>query len=462
MKMFSKYSDPRPCHVFGVTLCAFVSVLLLATRVPAQTVPIAQLWPEEPNAQYILVGAGNLQGEEREYEVPVEAKTFRLQFWARITGEISFDVYGPLGKPQSLTEPNVGSTISKERQSIVVFDPKPGKWRIRVRGKGTYTTAVSTQSELYVCCLSLLGSTGQQPHPLAQAIQLRNREQTMQASIAGFEVQSVEFAAIDERNRMIKPIKLKQNDFSNPYLLVMLVETPSVPFRVVARGVDQTGYAFQRIFPTLFQPPAEDAVATANPQDKQLADLIQNAESGPYQVVRTPVLDLDDEPLLSEQGLPIGIRLRFSLRFPREGFYTPMPQVYPERITSGYTGALSLRIHRIEIAPVPEGSQSTIAQRHVSRASYKANQLYRFTVDMVPNYAQYNEQKHTFCILSKAFSYGSRERFLNEVTNENRVRFRVSIMGTDIDGRQPGTTQQSYIASQWYASFLKEGSIECQ
>ncbi len=457
----------QPPRLGRILIAVFLTTIVTASaapdrRVGAQAVGVSQQWPEDPNAQYILVANGSLDGEEREYDVPVEAKSFRLQFWARLTGEVSFEVIGPLGKPQPLTEPNIASTISRERQSIVIFDPKPGKWRLRVRGKGTFSTAVSTQSELYVCCISLLGSSGAwQSHPLPATVQVRTSQLMMQASIAGFEVLSVEFQVIDENNKFVRPIKLRQNDFSNPYLLIMLVDAGSKPFRVMARGMDQTGYPFQRVFPTLFHPGTEDLV-TAAPRDQQLADLAQNAEAGPYQVVRTPVKDLVDEPLLSESGSPIGLRLKFSLRFPREGFYTPVPQVYPERISFGYTGALSLRVHRVEVVPVPEGAQATLAMRYLSRASYKANQLYRFTIDMVPNYAQYNEQKRSFCIMSKAFSYGSRERFLSEVTNETRARFRIAIMGTDLDGRQPGTTEQSYIPNLWYTSFLKDGSAECQ
>lgn len=443
-----------------------LSVLTLSAvsleHIAGQTPGSSQFVPEDPNAQYILVASGSLSGEEREYEVPVEAKTFRLQFWARLGGDVSFEVVGPLGKPQGLTEPNIASTITRDRQTITVFDPKPGKWRVRLRGTGTFSTAVSTQSELYVCCISLLGATGPaQSHPLPAAVPVRIRPLLMQASIAGFEVLSVEFQVIDENNKFVSPIKLRQNDFSNPYLLVMLVEPGGKPFRVMAKGVDQTGFAFQRIFPTLFQPAADDIVSNP-PREQQLNDLVQNAESGPYQVVRTPVKDLVDEPLLSERGLPIGIRIKFSMQFPRDGYYTPLPQVYPERISAGYTGALSLRVHRVEIAPVPEGSEAMLAVRYFARASYKANQLYRFTVDLVPNYAQYIEQKRSFCIMSKAFSYGSRERFLSEVTNDARVRFRVAIMGTDIDGRQPGTTEQSYIPNIWYTSFVKDGATECQ
>jgi hypothetical protein len=443
-------------------LLALSLLTMLAGSAFAQTPNPVQLGADDPNAQYILVANGTLTGLSREYDVPVEAKTFRLQFSARLVGDVTFEVIGPLGKPQSITEPNVATSMLRDRQTIIIFDPKPGKWRVRLRGNGSYSTTVSTQSEMYVCCITVLGATGpSQAHPLPPAIPVRSRQVLMQASIAGFEVRSVEFYAIDENNEIAASIKLRQNDYSNPYLLVLLVDPVGKPFRVMAGGTDQTGYAFQRIFPTLFQPITEE-VASNPPRDLQMAELAQNAEAGPYQVVRTPVEDMTDEPLLSASGAPIGIRLKFALRFPRNGLYTPLPQVYPDRISVGYTGALSLRVHRVEITPVPEGADTAVGARYFSRAAYKANQLYRFTIDMVPNYAQYNEQKQTFCIMSKAFSYGSRERFLSEVTNDTRVRFRVSIMGTDIDGRQPGTTQQSYVPNAWYSSFLKDGSTECQ
>lgn len=460
----SNSSGSIMARVTRLLACPLLLMLtVMSMDILAQTPGPIQLGADDPNAQYILVASGTLNGEAREYEVPVEAKTFRLQFSARLNPDLSYEVIGPLGKPQSPNEPNVSTSTTRDRQTIIIFDPKPGKWRVRLRGTGNYSTAVSTQSEMYVCCITVLGATGPaQVHPLPPSLPLKARQVLMQASIAGFEVRSVEFHAIDESNEIIAPIKLRQNDYSNPYLLVLLVDPSNKPFRVMARGTDQTGYAFQRIFPTLFQPINEEVAVANPPRDLQMAELAQNAEVGPYQVVRTPVEDMTDEPLLSASGLPIGIRLKFSLRFPRNGLYTPLPQVYPDRISVGYTGALSLRVHRVEISPVPEGSDVALTVRYLSRANYKASQTYRFTIDMVPNYAQYNEQKQTFCIMSRAFSYGSRERFLSEVTNDSRVRFRVSIMGTDIDGRQPGTTQQSYIPNSWYSSFLKDGSTECQ
>ena len=75
-----------------------------------------QLWPEDPNAQYIAYANGTLNDETREYDIPVEAKTFRLNFWARVDSMINLEIVGALGKPQPLNDPNISLTGGRDRQ----------------------------------------------------------------------------------------------------------------------------------------------------------------------------------------------------------------------------------------------------------------------------------------------------------------------------------------------------------
>jgi hypothetical protein len=445
----------------SLRLLLFLS-LTIAPEVFGQAT--GQLWPEDPNAQYITYAAGTLNDETREYEIPVEAKTFRLNLWARVDGTINLEILGALGKLQPLTDPNISLSGGRDRQSIVVFDPKPGVWKLRLKGSGNFTIGATIQSELYVCCLSLLNTGSQIGNPAQQTVILKSRVQAMQVSLAGLEIQSIEFNLIDEENRIVRPVKLRQNDYSNPYLLIMLVEAPTQSFRVLARGRDQAGYAFQRIFLPLFQPPVEPPLAE-QPANAMLTELAQQATAGPYEVARVTVRNLKDEPLLSASGTPIGVRLSYSLRFPRDGFYTPIPQVYPERIGYGYTGAMSLKVHQFEIAPLPDGANNSAQPpqvRYLSRAFYKAGQDYRYTIDLIPNYALYNEQKRSFCIATRTFSHNSRERFTSEVMSDTKLRFRIAIQGTDMDGRQPQLTGQTYIPNTWYSGYLKDGAPECQ
>jgi hypothetical protein len=377
----------------------------------------------------------------------------------RYAGEIALRLAGPTGKEMRLSDPNISVSRMSDRQVITIFDPMPGHWKLSLNGTGPFGAAATTQSEMYVCCLMLTGGGASFSHPLPATLPVRRQHQAAQVSLAGHEIKTIDFHLIDEGGRPLGPVKFRQNDYSNLYLISLLIATPDRPFRVLARGRDQTGYDFQRIFVTLFQPTIE-SLPEKTP-DPALADLAQSATEGPLPVVRAEVADLDDGPLLSEKGSPIGLRLRYSIRFPRDGVYSPLPQMYPERIVAGYTGALSLKVIKASVDPLPEGLTTAVPLHFLGRATYRAGQIYRFTVDLVPNYALFNESQRSFCLAVKTFGHNSRERFVQEVTSEQRIRFRISILGTSLGLQQPAMTTQTYVPNVWYAGFRRDGATEC-
>ena len=66
---------------------------------------------------------------------------------------------------------------------------------------------------------------------------------------------------------------------------------------------------------------------------------------------RIEVFDVTDEPLLTSQGKPLGIRMRYSVRFPRAGLYPPAPLLVA---TDERFQAHSMRVIRAEITPRPD------------------------------------------------------------------------------------------------------------
>src|SRR5712692_5028158 len=66
---------------------------------------------------------------------------------------------------------------------------------------------------------------------------------------------------------------------------------------------------------------------------------------------RIEVFDVTDEPLLTSQGKALGIRMRYSVRFPRAGPYPPAPVMAP---TDERFQAHSMRVIRAEITPRPD------------------------------------------------------------------------------------------------------------
>jgi hypothetical protein len=62
------------------------------------------------------------------------------------------------------------------------------------------------------------------------------------------------------------------------------------------------------------------------------------------------------------------------------------------------------------------------------RGIFKAGVVYNFTVDLIPNYVVFNEQKGAFCLQTKPYSpqggqYALRERFDREVKSEMKIRY---------------------------------------
>jgi hypothetical protein len=438
--------------------------LALLTALPARA-------QEDANAQYIVLLSGKLsEGETRDIEVPVEVGVLRLFFNLRWGDNVKMEVVSPVGRSVSLNEANISVTDAAGRRTISMWDPRPGLWKLRLTGTGDFTASASAQGEVYVCCVQFFARN--LIHQLDKFQPVRGSWQQAQAYASGFNIEAIEFQLISEQGELIAPLKIRQSDFSNPYNFTLLMETPDRPFRIRARGRDTNGKPFQRVLYWLVRPIAAEA-ATQQPdtpglpvtppvQSQPALEGEKGATTGEYKIIRAQVLSWTDEPLLSEKGNPIGIRLKYSIRFPVDGQYSPFPQAFPERITSSYTGALSLRVHRTSVEPLPAGLQSAQQLFTGARPTFKGGVTYNFTVEMVPGYANYNEPKKSFCLMTKSYNQqGVRERFDREVMSETKVRYRLSVSGTDLEGRTPALTENSYAPAMWHQGFLKDGVTEC-
>lgn len=431
---------------------------------------------EDVNAQYITLLSGKLSGEVRDIELPVEVTVFRLFVNLRAAGNVKFELLSPSGRAPALSEPNISVSDTDGKRTIAIWDPRPGLWKVRLTGAGDFMLSATAQSELYICCAQFFARN--LIHQLDKFQPVRGSRHQAQVYASGYNIDVIEFLTISEQGEVIAPLKIRQSDFSNPYNFSLLMETPDRPFRLMARGRDMNGKRFQRVFYWLIRPVAAEAVAAQPdvPGNVVIApqppvDWEKNAVAGEYKIVRSQIFDWADEPLLSEKGNPIGLRLKYSIRFPVDGQYSPFPQAFPERITSSYTGALSLRVLRSSVTPLPDGLQPGQQLFAAGRQTFKGGVTYNFTVEMVPSYATYNEQKKAFCLATKAYTQGGqppgnqqslRERFEREVMSELKIRYRISFPGTDLEGRTPVLTENSYAPGLWHHSFLKDGVTECQ
>jgi hypothetical protein len=448
---------------------------------------------DDPNAQYILIQSGELAAQVREIEVPVEVGVWKLQFNLQSTGDVNWAIITPSDRPLASNMPNLAITNTKEgatdKRSILLWDPRPGRWKIRLSGSGGFMTSVMTQGELHVCCIQFFGRAG--VFSMDRFLPVRRARQHAQIHTSSYNIDTIEFRMIDEQGELIAPIKFRQSDYSIPYNFTLLLDTPDRPFRVSARGRDTSGKSFQRVIGWLIRPQASNPSgagtgAGANPrpegapteEDNQAQtwtpqEWNPNVVEGEYKVIRAQIVSWDDEPLLSEKGNPIGIRLKYSVRFPVDGSYSPFPSLYPDRGSRGFTGALGMRVHKGSVEPEPDGAQKSSQWLFGGRGIFKAGVLYNFSVDLIPNYIFFNEQKGAFCLQTKAYIQSGgpagpgghpvlRERFEREVMSETKIRYRLSISGIDLDGWQPLLTERTYAPNAWYQSYKREGAVDCQ
>lgn len=428
---------------------------------------------EDPNAQYIVLQVGEISAGEqaafREIEVPVEVGVLRLHFNLQAGGDLQWTIITPAGKPLVLTDPNISVGEGSIRRTISIWDPRPGRWRIRLTGTGKYTVSATAQGELYICCVQFWGRTGVYGMDRLQPV--RGARHQAQAYASGFNIETIEFDLVTEEGERIAPLKFRQGDFSNPYNFTLLLEAPGRPFRLRAHGRDLSGKRYQRVFPWLIHPqapeaaPASSEAAPSTPQGQQWVlpqEWNKEAVEGEFRIVRAQIVSWSDQLLTTEKGNPIGIRLKYAVRFPVAGSYSPQPQVYPERIGYGYTGALQMRVQKGTVEPAPEGVSNPNQLFFGSRANFRGDTVYQFTVDLVPNYVAFNDAQKSFCLMTKSYSQqGLRERYDREVQSEARYRYRISFTGTDLDGRAPTLTENLYVPRIWHQGLIREGAGDC-
>src|SRR5215471_2568460 len=173
---------------------------------------------DDPNAQYILIQSGELASQVREVEVPVEVGVWKLQFNLQSIGGVNWTIITPSDRPLATDMPNLAISNTREggveKRSILLWDPRPGRWKIRLSGSGEFTTSVTTQGELHVCCIQFFGRDAGFSMDRFQPV--RGARHQAQIYTSGANIETIEFRLINEQGEAIAPIKFRQSDYSSP------------------------------------------------------------------------------------------------------------------------------------------------------------------------------------------------------------------------------------------------------
>ena len=170
--------------VFGLLLCSAFSTNSL--RAAGSTTI-----QEDPNQQYITLLSGNLSGETRDIEVPIEVGVLRIFFSVRSTENSEFELISPTGRAVPLDEPNILVTEAEGRKTIAMWDPRPGLWKMRLTGSGNFTASAWVQGDLYICCMQFFARN--LIHQLDKFQPVRGSRQQAQVYASGFNIEAMEF-----------------------------------------------------------------------------------------------------------------------------------------------------------------------------------------------------------------------------------------------------------------------------
>lgn len=140
---------------------------------------------------------------------------------------------------------------------VTVDGPEPGGWELEVAGSGEFTAAARVNSPVQLGRFDFVEPNGPEdvhggffPIP-GQPV--AGDEGLGEATLYGA-VASAQFALQDELGQVFDLVDLAQGyPFASPRHYLGSFDLPSIPFRVVVTGLDEEGYAYQRLYPVIYR-----------------------------------------------------------------------------------------------------------------------------------------------------------------------------------------------------------------
>jgi hypothetical protein len=194
---------------------------------------------------------------DRAFDVEVDPSVERVLFSISLQCLQAIDVVRPSGAIVAASDPDVTWTAFQAGRQVGIRQPEPGRWQIRLAGKGLLFMVVNARSALALDDVRPVREGGRPGHegifrddaPLVPNT-TRLFEIRLSKGIVGptFEIRG----SGDERIGRLSPVRAQSDDEDQVFLSDLRV--PSVPFRVVVTGQDSTGRTVQRVQGSLFQP----------------------------------------------------------------------------------------------------------------------------------------------------------------------------------------------------------------
>jgi len=197
-----------------------------------------------------FVGVGT-----QEYVVPVDSTLTTAVFSVAIDVKQSVTLRRPSGAVVAPSDPGVTLTSLASGAIFTITDPEPGAWRFAFTGSGEFRFAAQGNGPLDLFVFEF--------------VELKNPTHSGFTRIAGQPVvgttptglanligpfATASFRLVDVSGATLQPVTLSQdNPDAAADEFVGSFALPATPFRVAVSGLDTSGQAYERLFPTLFR-----------------------------------------------------------------------------------------------------------------------------------------------------------------------------------------------------------------
>jgi hypothetical protein len=203
----------------------------------------------------LLWARGEL-AEDHDFEVPVDSTMERLIF------SLSFDTPGgkltaitPDGKEVDTGTPGAVITPLNCGGFVRVVPPSPGKWHVRVSGKGRFWLEASGVSDIFMVdaeFVHLGGRPGHEGYFRISGQPVAGEPAFLRVELSG-KTQGVQFRLISPEAKTLQPVAMKTvSAGSDEREFFGKLSLPATPFRLAVTGADESGHPFERVFSSLF------------------------------------------------------------------------------------------------------------------------------------------------------------------------------------------------------------------
>jgi hypothetical protein len=309
----------------------------------------------------------------------------------------------------------------------------------------------------------------------------RGELEVVEAALFGQEaIATVRFELVSGSGQVLSTVPaFRIGDGADAHQYYLQLEAPAQAFRFRIEGLDSQGRPYSSLFPRLFEPAQGSAAkpelpaglsedqarrvrtSMAEAAERTLAQFASARKAYPDGTVRIGGWNLSAatyEPLVSPSGNPLGVRVRFQVRFESAGYFALSPYVFPLYANSRWRGNVAMKVLDAAVDPAVAGGGAQDALRYGGAAHYETDTVYRFTFDLVPDYVIRNEAGTRYCLNLQGFRNRARQPVWEEIrASEAPVKYRVDISSLNFFSETaPMSPQRAY-----YEGFLREGAKDC-